>query len=327
MALFDLTANTNAKKVPILNVEYPKDVTMKATDGNATFTAVIAKDGRPDKYTYQWYVNGAPVAGATNATYVRNVSGDKGQYTVWCEVANKAGTVRTREATLTVKRLPVLNATYPQNASVYVTDTATFEAKIAETGYPDSYTYQWYKNGVKVAGATKSSYSFYQSTEGTATVYCEVTNDAGTVKTRTATFTANRIYLYNTGDPCSAVHGGWVAARSATSNDDYARGLTLYSDKMVITSRINERDGGCATAWSIDLSKHTKLTVEANTDGGSWFGVTSQIQDFNTHIKASMAISAWISTMDITNIDVGHIAFFVGGDITRATNIYSVWLG
>lgn len=199
MSLFDLSASTNSRKVPILNADYPHDVTMKATDGNATFTAVIAKDGRPDKYTYQWYVDGAAVSGATAAEYVRNVSIDKGVHTVWCEVSNKAGTVRTREAKLTVKKVPVLNGSYPENVSVHVADSVTFRVSIAEDGYPASYTYQWYVNGAAIIGATSPSYASTATPAGTRNVYCVVTNEAGSVQSRTAMLSVSARYFYSNG--------------------------------------------------------------------------------------------------------------------------------
>lgn len=331
MALFDLTANTNAKKVPILNVEYPKDVTMKATDGNATFTAVIAKDGRPDKYTYQWYVNGAPVAEANNATYVRNVSGDKGQYTVWCEVANKAGTVRTREATLTVKRLPVLNGGYPANVSVSVGSSATFRVVTSEDGYPANYSYQWYLNGAAVSGATGTSFNHYRSLEGSDTVYCIVTNEAGSVKSRDAVLTANRIYLYNNGDQCVGITGGWVPAVSTSSAEAFNQGLTHGSNHMNLTSRKNEYNAGCGTNWAIDLSKQTKLSALVSTDNpGSCMIVSSQLYHFNAYAIASGAfpISGTVS-IDISKVNSGHITFFVPANNTQAFvgNIHAVWLG
>ena len=75
--LFDMSASSNSRKIMQLNPEYPKDVTMKSTDGAAVFKTEIAKHGRPDEYTYQWYVNGAAVAEANYEEYERDISGDK----------------------------------------------------------------------------------------------------------------------------------------------------------------------------------------------------------------------------------------------------------
>jgi hypothetical protein len=270
--------------VPILNVEYPKDVTMKATEGNATFTAVIAKDGRPDKYTYQWYVEGAPIAGATNATYVRNVSGDKGQYTVWCEVANKAGTVRTREAKLTVYRIPVLNASYPANTSAIIGNSVSFKTVIAEKGYPDSYSYQWYLNGSPVSGANSATYTRTTTGVGTSRVYCVVSNAAGTVASRTAEYRVNPLVLFPGGI-------GWTLVESP----DQSLTLGGASDFEVVTSGyvsaselcanmyLYQKEGYCyCQSENFDLTPYSKIVVtktDVNNNGfigvGGGFSVAS----------------------------------------------------
>lgn len=208
--LFDMSASSNSRKIMQLNPEYPKDVTMKSTDGTAVFKAEIAKHGRPDEYTYQWYVNGAAVAEANHKEYERDISGDKGQYTVWCEATNKAGTATSRHATLTVNKVPVLDANYPKNVSVKVGNSATFEVNIAESGYPDSYTYQWYVNWKPVSGATASSYTRKTDSVGAEEICCIVKNEAGSVQTRTAKLTIEREYILKNG---VAVNNGfgWYA--------------------------------------------------------------------------------------------------------------------
>lgn len=198
--LFDMSASSNSRKIMQLNPEYPKDVTMKSTDGTAVFKAEIAKHGRPDEYTYQWYVNGAAVAEANHKEYERNISGDKGQYTVWCEVTNKAGTVRTREAKLTVKKVPVLDTSYPADTSAIIAKTAEFKVVIKEDGYPTEYTYQWYAYGNAIEGATEAVYNRKAGKVGKENIHCVVTNDAGTVQSRTAVFTINQEDIVIDGD-------------------------------------------------------------------------------------------------------------------------------
>ena len=148
--LFDLTVNTNSRKIMTLNPSYPQDVTKTVIKGNtvsATFSVQIAEAGVPAKYTYQWYVNGTAVSGATSSTYTRTGLSATATYTVYCEVTNAAGTVRSREATLKVTQYytPVLNTSYPANVTgATVGSSATFKVAIATAGVPESYTYQWY---------------------------------------------------------------------------------------------------------------------------------------------------------------------------------------
>lgn len=100
-----------------------------------------------------------------------------------------------------VKKLPVLNPSYPQDQTVWGEGgSATFQVRITVPGSPASYTYRWYRNGVQVSGAAGSSCTFSNLTTATIdTVYCVVSNEAGDVQSRTATLTVknpNLIYTY-----------------------------------------------------------------------------------------------------------------------------------
>lgn len=191
-------------KLPILDENYPQDASVSVIKGNttsATFNVMIAEPGSPAVYTYQWYVNGSPVIGATGSTYTRSGLSATATYSVYCEVTNKKGTVTSRVAELNVTQLytPVLDTSYPQNGTVELGESVTSKVTISTAGNPASYTYQWYKNGVAVSGATGSTYTFTPTEVGTTTVYCKITNSAGTVTSRTATITVTELYLYNNG--------------------------------------------------------------------------------------------------------------------------------
>ena len=313
-----------------LDPGYPVDLTVTSGD-EASFKVVVTDTGFPKEHTFQWFVNEKAVEGATGDNYTRDTSEDKGVYSVRCEVKNKAGTVVSRTAMLTVDKLPVLDESYPQDASVTVVQDGTFEVKIAEPGYPDSYTYQWYKNGEKVDGATEASYSFYRSLEGTDTVYCEVTNKVGTVTSRTATFTANRLYLYHSGNQYADVTGGWVAARSgANSNEGYLSSLTHNSDHMYILGHKNQYVGAAGTSNKLDLSRHTKVTAYAKTTSGKML-VASTLNGFNAGALATKYIPSSYSniSIDISKIDSGHIVFDANANDETGfeTWVTSVWLG
>lgn len=88
------------------------------------------------------------------------------------------------------KFLPILNANYPADVTVEYGGSATFKIEIAEHGYPEEYTYQWYEDGVAIGGAIYSTFNhinLYGS--GTHQIRCDVTNKKGTVQSRTSTLT------------------------------------------------------------------------------------------------------------------------------------------
>ena len=88
-------------------------------------------------------------------------------------------------------KLPILDTNYPQDISVMATPNgiASFSIAIAEHGKPTDYTYQWYVNGEAVSGAINANYSMNATANniGTYTVYCDITNKAGTISSRAAT--------------------------------------------------------------------------------------------------------------------------------------------
>lgn len=174
-----------------LESSLPADVTV--TSGTeVAFSVVVTDSGVPKEHTFQWYVNDVAVEGATEDTYVRDTSGDKGVFSVWCAVTNKAGTVVSRKANLTVNKLPVLVENYPADASAIIAKTAEFKVTVSEDGYPNEYAYQWYVDEKAVAGATESTYTRTAPAVGTEKIHCVVTNNAGSVQSRVATFTITK---------------------------------------------------------------------------------------------------------------------------------------
>lgn len=308
--LFDMSASSNSRKIMQLNPEYPKDVTMKSTDGTAVFKAEIAKHGRPDEYTYQWYVNGAAVAEANHKEYERNISGDKGQYTVWCEVTNKAGTDRTREAKLTVLRLPVLNSNYPANADVTISKDSIFSVSIVEHGYPANYTYQWYVNDSPVEGATAASYTRTAPAVGTETIYCVVTNDAGSVKSRTAEFAIAPEYIMKDGA------GSWDSYKSFSPSWVRQENGFLY---MHCDCSGYQGDVSYTRTWTkenYDFTGKNKLVFychkfasDAPKPGTFYFGACDSLNDDNfvavSSVVAHNADGVYV-TVDISQLSGVH---------------------
>lgn len=262
--VFDMTASTNSRKLMLINPEFPKDVTTTVIRGqtaSATFEAKILKHGRPAEYTYQWYVNGTTAEGATGENYTMDNLTDSATYSVYCEVTNKKGTVRTRTATLEVEQYytPVLNSNYPANVAIENGKSVTCEVMIATDGNPKDYTYQWYKNGSAVSGATGSSYTFTPGTTEKPNVYCEVTNSAGTVTSRTATITVIQ-YLYKEGDLCSGVSGGWNTVKADNGTITFKEG---YINKTYST--VEKRYTSIYSGKAIDVTNYDKLVMNVNS--------------------------------------------------------------
>lgn len=255
----------NSYKLPILNENYPADVSVTVIEGNttsATFTAVIDEPGSPAVYTYQWYKNGTAVEGATSSSYVVNDIAVAETSNVYCEVTNKKGTVTTRVALLQVVLYgtPLLNTSYPQDATVASGNSVTNKVEIATDGNPATYTYQWYKNGTDVEGATDSSYTFTPNDSGSTTVYCEVSNSAGTVKSRSATIKEYLDIVPNTGISWGSVgtHGEQYAAISKGAQS------TVFS--------FQSQAKKAYAYYAVDVTKYKTMRLKGSGGGGDGSG-------------------------------------------------------
>lgn len=161
------------------------DVSKTAKVGQQVTLTVTADGTTP--FNYQWKKDGTAVAGATinPLVIVNSTTTNGGIYTVI--VSNSAGSVVSNQAILTIMAPPVFTL-QPINQSLVVGSAGTFSA--TATGNPAP-TYQWYKNGVAISGATASSYSIAAIVQGDAGSYtCVATSTSEGVTSPTTSTTA-----------------------------------------------------------------------------------------------------------------------------------------
>lgn len=168
-------------------VTQPADVAA-VLGGSATITAVASGSPTPN---FQWYHDGLAILGQTSSTLTLNnlKSSDAGKYTMTATTV--LGTVTTSSATLTVNAAAVLPSitTQPQGAAVAENSPVTLSVSATGT---IALTYQWYKNGIAISGATSSSYQISNAHSGDAGSYTvTVTNSAGVVTSSPASLTVS----------------------------------------------------------------------------------------------------------------------------------------
>lgn len=86
-------------------------------------------------------------------------------------------------------KTPILDSTYPADASILNGESATFQVIITEDGMPAAYTYQWYVDGEAVIGETRANFTYTapeNAANYTKSISCAITNSAGTVWSRGA---------------------------------------------------------------------------------------------------------------------------------------------
>jgi len=170
-------------------IDPPASRTNSATTP-ATFNAVASG---PGPLAFQWLKAGAPLAdggnvsGAqTTALALRDVlHTDAGNYSV--AVSNALGSVTSTVAVLTVIEPDI--AAQPTSESVEPGQSAAFSVEAAGT---PPFTYQWWKDGVELAGDTKSSLALTNASAGSAGNYWVVVSGPyGSVTSALAGLTVN----------------------------------------------------------------------------------------------------------------------------------------
>lgn len=156
--------------------------------------------------TYQWELNGNPIAGATSASYTiaSASSTDAGSYTV--VVTNATGSVESTAATLTVNPPPPGPAAatitqQPASQTVYSGYTVVLGVAATPPSGATITNYQWYQNGTLYSttntNSTTTSINFSAPASGVSNTYYVVVNtsNGGKATSATATLTGgNPVY-------------------------------------------------------------------------------------------------------------------------------------
>lgn len=173
----------------------PSDAT-RCEGGAVTFSTTASGTG---PFTYQWKKGNDVIQGATSSSLTIDpiATTDAGTYTVTTTGACGSD---SKSATLTVNN--TVDATDPVAKTACIGSSVTFSTTASGTG---PFTYQWFKGGNPINGATNSSYTIDPvalSDAGSYTV--EVTGACGSKTTGAAILTVNNpsvdISLHNACD-------------------------------------------------------------------------------------------------------------------------------
>jgi len=139
------------------------------------FTSTVS--GGIPPYSYQWYLNGSAVPGATADSWTFTPV-SVGVYEVYLNVTDSSGNIAISQIA-TVSVTPQITVSIsPMSMAVIIGEPVTFTSTTSG-GYPP-YAYQWYLNGNPVSGATSDTWTFTSTESGIFYVYLKVTDDEGT---------------------------------------------------------------------------------------------------------------------------------------------------
>ena len=157
----------------------------------ATFSVNASDTG---SLSYQWKKNGVSINGANSPSYTTpavSLADNNSIYSV--DVTGAGGTTPSVSVTLTVLKLAPSIVTAPTAQSVISGQTVQFS--VTALGYP-ILTYQWYKNGAQITGATSASYSTSATIEdNTSIFYVKISNSSGSITSESATLTVQQSSL------------------------------------------------------------------------------------------------------------------------------------
>jgi hypothetical protein len=262
---------------------------------NANFS--VAASG--SALTYQWYKAGVAISGATSSSLALTTvtTSSAGSYTV--AVANSAGSVSSSAAVLTVTDptasvTPTIT-TQPASVSVASGGSATFTV-VASGSTP--LTYQWFKDGVAISGATAASYVISSVATSSAGIYTvTVTNSVGTVTSTTATLTVTTTATAPTitTQPASVS----VAAGSDATFSVVAAGTATLAYQW-------QKDG---TAISGATSASLTLSAVTSANAGAYTVVVTNAAGSVTSSSASLTVTTTSSGSNTAAVVTAANAF------------------
>jgi hypothetical protein len=131
-------------------------------------------------FSYQWYLNGVAVPGATNPTWTFTPA-SSGSYTVYLNVTDSTNTrVKSNVASVTVNPALLVSIS-PTSTTLDMGQSQMFTSSVS--GGMSPFSYQWYLNGALITGATGATWVFTPSSFGSYTIYLNVTDGLRTQAT------------------------------------------------------------------------------------------------------------------------------------------------
>jgi parallel beta-helix repeat protein len=278
-----------------------------------TFTATVTGGTAP--YTYQWYLNGSAISGATSSSYTYTPS-SSGSHTIYVKSTDNASTpvtVQSSSSSITVNSALSISIS-PTSVTLDVGQSQTFTSSVS--GGTSSYSYQWYLDGGAVSGATSSSWTYSPSSSGSHSVYVKVTDSASTPNTAqssSASVTVNPALSVSISPTSVTMDAG----QSQTFASSVSGGTSLYSYQWYLDG--STVSGATSSSWTYSPSSSGSHYVYVKVTDSASTPVTAQSNAESITVNSALSVS--ISPTSVT-LDVGQSQTFTSS-VSGGTSSYS----
>jgi hypothetical protein len=291
-------------------------------NASATFNVVATGSG---SLSYQWKLNGSAIAGATSNSYITpavSLTNNNSIYSV--DVTGVGGVTTSSNATLTVIQLAPAIVTAP-NAQSVVAGQA-LQLSVTATGAP-TLSYQWYKNGSLITGATLSAYSTIVTlSDSGSNFYVKISNSNGSTTSSPTTLVViqsqltdlvisevSTCYYYNT-DCWFELYNPTLSSINVSNYTVRASSFDLSSNRSALAS--------FTIPSGISIPADGYIILSGNNANAS------QIGNQNIKLRSGSLIPSWSANGFIellkNNATVDYVSF--GNNSTAPTTAGS-WSG
>jgi hypothetical protein len=258
------------------------DGTMRAGD---VLTALIGATWEANSYSYQWLRNGKVISGATKSTYTLNASdvGKAIKIKLTGKVGSKSATA-TDPASYYSGYGPIAKGVMSQGTVSINASTPVLTAVPANWTTPSvTFKYQWLRNGAKISGATKSTFS-PTATDSGKSLSVTVTASKSGFSSKSATSAAKNYTVLVTGGAAAITGAAKVGATlTATSSLTFATQVPSAAIASPVRTYQWYRSGTAISgatastyvATSSDYAKTLTVKVSGSTPGYASAGALS----------------------------------------------------
>jgi outer membrane protein assembly factor BamB len=272
---------------PALSASVSPSAIVMNVNESQLFTSSVT--GGTSPYTYQWYLNGISVSGATNTTWNFTLA-SAGTYTVYVEVNDSAGAQATSNTAAI--NLQLSASVLPASATLDVGQSQLFTSSVSGGATP--YSYQWYLNDTPVIGATSPTWIFAPASVDSYTVYVNVTDALGAVATSgTVPVTVNGPLSVSVAPSSVTMDVGQSQLLTSTASGGTAPFTYQWCANGVAVS------GATSFVWSFIPSSSGSYNVYVNITDSVGFTAKSNIATVTVNPALSVGVSPTSIVMNV----------------------------